>query len=70
MYKSQICFQFSNTSDVDVQKKVFRRQLKIAVDRQLPLVIHCRDANADTLQILKEVVFGFPETTVVILNVF
>ena len=29
------------------QKNVFEKQLKIAVDMNLPIVIHCRDADID-----------------------
>jgi len=38
----------------DIQKEVFRRQLKIARKKSLPFIIHCREAIPDTLQILKE----------------
>ncbi|MCB7112467.1 TatD family hydrolase, partial [[Eubacterium] rectale] len=37
----------------DVQKQVFERQLAIARDLKMPVSIHCRDALADTYQILK-----------------
>ena len=37
----------------DEQKRVFERQLAIARDLRLPVSIHCRDALADTYQILK-----------------
>ena len=48
----------------DLQKSVFKKQLAIARQYQLPLVIHCRDADQDCLEILKEVryflgIFGF-----------
>jgi TatD DNase family protein len=38
----------------DVQHDVFRQQLRLARARQLPVVIHTREAELDTLQILKE----------------
>lgn len=38
----------------DVQQMVFRRQLEIANERNMPVVIHSRDASGDTLEILKE----------------
>lgn len=38
----------------DVQHAVFRAQLRLAVARDLPVVIHTREAEADTLQILSE----------------
>lgn len=37
----------------DVQKQVFRRQLKQAQEHKLPIVIHCRDAWDDCLEILE-----------------
>lgn len=42
-----------NNSPPDVQRKVFERQLQIAVDSQLPVVIHTREADEDTISILK-----------------
>ncbi|KAH6941035.1 hypothetical protein HPB50_012700 [Hyalomma asiaticum] len=38
------------------QEAVFRRQLALARRRCLPLVIHSRDATADTIRVLKEMV--------------
>ena len=38
----------------DVQREVFVRQLKIAKRLDIPVVIHSREASADTLDILKE----------------
>ncbi|MFN2578321.1 MAG: TatD family hydrolase [Pyrinomonadaceae bacterium] len=38
----------------EVQKEVFRRQLRIACAIQLPLVIHSREANDDTINILRD----------------
>jgi TatD DNase family protein len=38
----------------DVQQAVFRRQLELAADTSLPLVIHCRKAHGDAVRILKE----------------
>lgn len=40
---------------MDVQKIVFRRQIQLALEMKKPLVIHCRDAEDDCLQILQEV---------------
>lgn len=41
----------------DVQKEVFRKQMNLAKELNLPVVIHDRDAHKDTLDIMKE----FPE---------
>jgi len=38
----------------EVQQQVFRRQLELALDRRLPVIIHTRDAEADTVAILRE----------------
>jgi TatD DNase family protein len=37
-----------------VQKKVFRRQLEIAVDKKLPVVIHTRESFPEALEMVKE----------------
>src|SRR5688572_33300847 len=37
----------------DVQQDVFRRQVALARERRLPLVIHTREAEADTFDILQ-----------------
>ncbi|MCY6355706.1 TatD family hydrolase [Clostridium sp. ZS2-4] len=41
----------------EVQKAVFRKQMELARELNLPVVIHDRDAHGDTLDIMKE----FPE---------
>jgi TatD DNase family protein len=38
----------------DVQHEVFRVQIRLAVSRDLPIVIHTREAEGDTLRILAE----------------
>ncbi len=38
----------------DVQQDVFRRQLRLARERRLPVVIHTREATEDTFAILRE----------------
>ncbi|XP_037792372.1 uncharacterized protein LOC119587758 [Penaeus monodon] len=45
-----------NNQHPEQQKLAFRRQLKIALEFNKPLVIHCRDAERDCLAILKELV--------------
>ena len=39
---------------VELQKEVFRCQLRFARDRDLPVVIHTRDADVDTVSLLGE----------------
>lgn len=41
----------------DVQKEVFRKQMQLAKELNLPVIIHDREAHGDTLEIMKE----FPE---------
>ena len=43
-----------DNSPRDVQQDAFRRQLRMARDRQLPISIHTREAEADTLKIVDE----------------
>ncbi|WP_409272945.1 TatD family hydrolase [Neobacillus sp. SCS-31] len=38
----------------DIQKEVFRKQIRLAKKVKLPIVIHNREATADIVQILKE----------------
>lgn len=38
----------------DLQQEVLRRQLKLAEELDLPVIIHDRDAHADTLAIVRE----------------
>ncbi|MGI9036140.1 MAG: TatD family hydrolase [Pyrinomonadaceae bacterium] len=38
----------------DVQAEVFRRQIRVAKDLNLPVIIHSRDADAETVEILTE----------------
>jgi TatD DNase family protein len=38
----------------DVQHAVFRAQIRLALERDLPIVIHTREAEDDTLRILQE----------------
>lgn len=46
-------FHYDN-SPRDVQMSVFRRQLKAARELDLPVIIHTREAEAETIQILSE----------------
>jgi len=44
---------FYNHSEHDVQKAVFREQIEMAIDENLPIEIHTRDAEKETIEILK-----------------
>jgi TatD DNase family protein len=41
-------------SPQDVQRDVFRRQIRVARELDLPIIIHSRDADDETVQILTE----------------
>jgi TatD DNase family protein len=43
----------------DIQREVFRRQLRLARAQKLPAVIHSRDADEDTIAILREELSGY-----------
>jgi TatD DNase family protein len=45
---------YRDLSPRDIQRKVFIRQLELANDMGLPVVIHDRDAHGDILQIVKK----------------
>lgn len=45
---------FYDHSPRDVQQNVFRRQLRLARDANLPVIVHCRDAWHDCLRIFDE----------------
>ncbi|MDQ5983135.1 MAG: D-aminoacyl-tRNA deacylase [Eubacteriales bacterium SKADARSKE-1] len=38
----------------DVQKKIFEEQLKLAVEHNVPVIIHDREAHMDTMDLLKK----------------
>ena len=42
----------------DVQQSVFRRQLELALQIRMPVIIHTRDAEDDTIQLLREAWFA------------
>ncbi|GAE47372.1 deoxyribonuclease YcfH [Mesobacillus boroniphilus JCM 21738] len=41
-------------SPKEIQKEVFRKQIRLAKEVQLPIIIHNRDATADIVEVLKE----------------
>lgn len=45
---------FYDHSERDVQKEVFRRQIRIAHELELPIIIHSRDADLETVEILTD----------------
>lgn len=45
-------FHYDN-SPRDIQKQVFRRQMKLAREAKLPVIIHTREAEDETIEILK-----------------
>lgn len=47
-------YYWDENPEREVQKRVFREQMNLAQDLNLPVVIHDRDAHKDTLEIIKE----------------
>jgi TatD DNase family protein len=45
---------FYDHSPRDVQQRVFREQMELAADAKLPIIIHCRDAWPDCIQMLEQ----------------
>lgn len=43
-----------DNSPRDVQRQVFQRQLELAIERRLPVIIHTREAEEDTIAILRK----------------
>ncbi len=43
-----------NKENKDLQKKAFIKQIELANELELPIVIHTREASVDTIEILKE----------------
>jgi len=52
-------------SDRAKQRAAFERQLQIAADLNLPIVVHTRDADADTQAILRDFVAHLPKRGVI-----
>ena len=44
----------TDISDEDLQKRIFREQLALAKELDMPVIIHDRDAHEDTIEILEE----------------
>ena len=45
---------FRNLSNPEIQKKVFRQQMQIAMDLEKPIIFHNRDADNDVISMLKD----------------
>ena len=52
---------YRNLSPVDQQITAFQKQLDLAIEYHLPVVIHSRDADEDTYKILRDWVQRVPE---------
>lgn len=46
--------RYWDRAPIDLQRDFFRRHLQLARERDLPFIVHCREAEADTLEILRE----------------
>jgi len=47
-------YHYEDDIDHNIQQDVFRRQLQLARELMLPIVIHSRDAMEDTIRIIRE----------------
>lgn len=47
-------YHYEDGCPADKQKDVFRRQIELALERDLPIIVHDRDAHEDTMNILTE----------------
>ena len=47
-------YHFEDDVDHGIQREIFRRQLILAAELKMPVVIHSRDAFEDTIAIIKE----------------
>lgn len=45
---------YRNISDADTQRNVFKKQLQLAYEMNLPVIIHNRNADNDIIKIIKE----------------
>ncbi len=51
---------FYDKSPRDVQQECFRRHIRASLEAGLPLIVHTRDADDDTMRIVKEEAAGQP----------
>ena len=49
---------YRDLSPREAQRRVFREQLRVALEADLPALVHDREAHADTLQIIEEAAAG------------
>lgn len=47
-------YYWEENPQIEVQKEVFRKHMKLAEELNLPVVIHDREAHEDTIEIIKE----------------
>lgn len=49
---------YHDKASKEVQHEVFRRQIRLSLETSLPIIIHTRDADEDTIRILREEAAG------------
>ncbi|MGL4252113.1 MAG: TatD family hydrolase [Metamycoplasmataceae bacterium] len=47
-------FHYDDSPSVEEQEFFFRRQIEIAIEKNIPIIIHSRDATKETFNLLKE----------------
>ncbi len=45
---------FHASDNTELQKKVFAEQIDLALELDLPIIVHCREAHKDTIEILRK----------------
>ena len=46
---------YRNISDADTQRKIFKKQLQLAKEMDLPVIIHNRNADTDIIHLIRQV---------------
>lgn len=44
---------FHAKDNIDIQKRIFEEQIDLALELDLPIIVHCRDAHEDVIDILR-----------------
>jgi TatD DNase family protein len=46
--------RYWDRAPIELQRDYFRKHIDLARERDLPFIVHCREAEADTLEVLRE----------------
>ena len=56
---------YYNQSDKNIQKKIFVQHIEAAIELDIPLIVHSRDAEIDTFDILKNYMKNSKQKTII-----